>query len=115
MTITITKQFVPFGASSRPSIFLFNHNGGKYCLVASRQYYWHFEICLTLEWEIERLLWIAFYQNTQNDKCFFPSIPKDILKKIIAFLGGESQSISDGKKRKRIIKNDYCQTKSLLL
>ena len=32
-----------------------------------------------------RLLWIAFNKNSDNDKCLFPLLPKDIILEIIKF------------------------------
>ena len=41
-----------------------------------------------LTWDVARLLWIGFYNNTQNKNCLIDSLPKDLLKHILRFFGG---------------------------
>ena len=36
-----------------------------------------------VDWNIERQIWIAFYKNNKNNKCFIDLLPKDIVKKIL--------------------------------
>ena len=51
-----------------------------------------------LQWEIERLVWIAFYHNEKNEKCFISTLPKDIIKNyILNFLRIDPQTIRDRK------------------
>ena len=38
------------------------------------------------EWEIEKLLWIAFYKNENNQQCFIPTLPKVIVNHILIWL-----------------------------
>ena len=49
----------------------------KWCIFSLNTYY-------SLEWKIERLLWIAHYKY--NEKCNMSHLPKDIVKKIIVLL-----------------------------
>ena len=39
-------------------------------------------------WGIERIIWIGFYKNDDNDQCFIGLIAKDVLLYIIDFLCG---------------------------
>ena len=39
-----------------------------------------------LKWEIERILWIAFEKNENNEQCFLADMPKDIINHIKQFL-----------------------------
>ena len=39
----------------------------------------------TLSWKKERILWIGHMKNDQNAVCYWPKIPKDIVKIIISF------------------------------
>ena len=38
-----------------------------------------------VDWKQERLIWIAFLKNNDNDECLFPLLPKDIVLEIIKF------------------------------
>ena len=42
-----------------------------------------------IPWNSERILWIGFKKNTNNNKCIFANkqFPKDILLHILSFLG----------------------------
>ena len=37
-------------------------------------------------WNIERLIWIGFIKNDENDICLFNTLGKDVIKCIIQFL-----------------------------
>ena len=39
-----------------------------------------------LTWDIERILWIAYYKNGNNKSCLFDYLAKDVLKFIFTFL-----------------------------
>ena len=48
-----------------------------------------------LQWKIARLVWIAFYKNEKNDKCFIDKLPKDILTNyILKFLGRDYRTVT---------------------
>ena len=36
-----------------------------------------------LKWKYERIMWIGFHKNKENDECLIHQLPKDIVKKII--------------------------------
>ena len=38
------------------------------------------------DWNIIRLIWIAYYQNNTNKTCYFKNLPKDIIFDIIDLL-----------------------------
>ena len=40
-----------------------------------------------LDWQIIRLIWIAFYKNQSNNDCLIDTLPKDVINYIIQFIG----------------------------
>ena len=40
-----------------------------------------------VEARIERIIWIGFYKNANNDKCFIKNLPKDLISYILFLLG----------------------------
>ena len=38
------------------------------------------------KWNIERLIWIAFYKNDKNNQCIIDKLPKDVVLFILTFL-----------------------------
>ena len=34
-------------------------------------------------WSVERIVWIGYYKNQDNDSCFVDKLPKDVIKLII--------------------------------
>ena len=48
----------------------------------------------SFQWNIARIIWIGFYKNGKNNKCFIDKLPKDIIKHyIFKFLRHNHQSI----------------------
>ena len=41
------------------------------------------------QWEKERIIWIAFYNNDDNEKCLIKWLPKDIVFYMLQFLGND--------------------------
>jgi len=39
-----------------------------------------------LQWKRERIVWIGLDKNEKNQKCFFNSVGKDVVKLILTFL-----------------------------
>ena len=39
----------------------------------------------SLPWTLERLLWIAYLKNAQNEQCLLSTVPKDVINYIIQF------------------------------
>ena len=42
--------------------------------------------CYDVEWIYERLIWIGYYKNDQNQHCFLKNVPKVLLLLILSFL-----------------------------
>ena len=40
-----------------------------------------------LEWNIARIIWIAWHKNIKNKNCFFNTLSKDVVKLILTFVG----------------------------
>ena len=38
------------------------------------------------KWKIERLIWIGYEKNSDNDKCLIAKLPKDLVKKCLSFV-----------------------------
>ena len=41
-----------------------------------------------IEWKQARIIWIAFYKNQENDKCYWNHIPKVIVQLVLSFVKG---------------------------
>ena len=93
-------QFLPFDCGATPTIFETNDG----IIVIQGQECAYFKVIgNNLKWDIERLIWIAFYKNEKNEKCFIDKLPKDIIKHyIINFLGHTQQSIEKHASRSEI-------------
>ena len=76
-------QFLPFGCIDWPATALCNN--GQSMLVFQNEDYFMFNIVLG-KWNIERIIWIAFYKNDENDKCLIDTLPKDIVEYVLSFL-----------------------------
>ena len=46
---------------------------------------WVLKIPTRVSWERERLLWIGYLKNYNNEKCWFGTVPKDIIRLIVSF------------------------------
>ena len=40
----------------------------------------------SIPWNNERIIWIGFVKNENNDKCYLAQMPKDIIRHILKFL-----------------------------
>lgn len=60
--------------------FISNDVTGKVCPC------WKIAISTNIAWNIERIIWIAFYQNHENKQCLIQLLPKDIVNKILHLL-----------------------------
>ena len=45
-----------------------------------------------IEARIERIIWIGFYKNNDNNKCLIQTLPKDIIIYILYLLGKQSMT-----------------------
>ena len=58
--------------------------------------YFYFKIVkYFIQWQNVRLIWIAFYQNTNNENCFISRLCKDIVQHILSLLGTIVDDTSD--------------------
>ena len=51
---------------------------------------WKIRIDEKINWDIERIIWIAFYKNEKNKKCVIQLLPKDVVKSILALIVSNS-------------------------
>ena len=50
--------------------------------------YFSFNILLhRIKWNILRIIWIGFYENMNNNKCYIDLLSKDVILHIIKFIG----------------------------
>ena len=65
-------------------------NNDKCILIVSRHSYCKLNIYKHyIEPAIERIMWIAFYKNDNNNHCLIKKLPKELLFEILYFLGKE--------------------------
>ena len=63
-------------------------NNGQSVLVLQERQHFIFDIIKHyIEWNVARLIWIAFYKNSKNNKCLIKQLPKDLVIYILLFLG----------------------------
>ena len=63
-------------------------NNGQSFLVVQEHNYCKFTIYRHyLKPTIERQIWIGFYKNDDNNKCFIKKLPKDVIIYIFSFVG----------------------------
>ena len=66
-------------------------NGDEKLLIVQRKSYFHLNICINyIESKIERIIWIGFYKNNENNKCLIKILPKDLIIYILDLLGKKS-------------------------
>ena len=89
-TIYHRVQVLPFKCSVFPGAIKCNNNHNQSVIIAHRQKYFELNIYNSrnsMEWGRERILWIGFYQNNDNNQCLMKRLPKDVLKYILSFIG----------------------------
>ena len=95
-------QFLPFKCGSYPAVTLCNN--GKSVLVLQGREHFIFDIIKHyIEWNAARLIWIAFYKNNKNDKCFIKQLPKDLIIYILNLLGRDCENRENADASKIII------------
>lgn len=67
------------------SLFGGDKNNSK-CMVLQDKNLCYVDIVWPMAWKMERILWIAFYHNDTNKKCYFSKLPKALVKKVITLL-----------------------------
>ena len=57
-------------------------------IVMNERNYYQFTIFVHyIEWDQERIIWIAFLKNENNKQCLIDTLPKDIVNHILRFVG----------------------------
>lgn len=57
-------------------------------IVLQRRKHFIFDIHVDyVEWNVARIIWIAFYKNRHNSNCFIGQLPKDLIKSILDLVG----------------------------
>lgn len=78
---------LPFSFNQSPISMLFDNE--KKMIVAQKNKFYQFGLYST-PWSHERLIWIAFYKNKDNEKCIFNKLYKDLVRHIGEFLSSTS-------------------------
>ena len=66
-------------------------SGNEKLLILSGKNHFHFNIYIDyIESKTERLIWIGFYKNNENNKCFIKTLPKDLIIYILDLLGKQA-------------------------
>ena len=47
---------------------------------------WKLDLESFLSWDIERMIWIGYYKNIDNDKCLITKLPKDVIVYLLEFI-----------------------------
>lgn len=68
-------------------------DGDRRLLIVNKKNYCHFNIYVHyVEATIERIIWIAFYKNRDNEKCLIQTLSKDLVIYILYLLGKQSMT-----------------------
>ena len=93
--LTRTESVVPFDCGTFVSVKKIcnninnnNHNssGHKQIVIVHQRHCCTFNIYKYF-WTTERMIWIAFYKNNENDQCLINKLPKDLIIYILVLLG----------------------------
>ena len=80
MCVFLILKFLPFGFTHGAVAIIDN---GTKCIVLRDDKEFMFNLYDRVSWSIERLIWMAFYKNEENNECLIAQLPKDIVKRII--------------------------------
>ena len=70
---------------------MMKYNGYDKLLILNDKNYFALNICINyIESKIERIIWIGFYKNNENNKCLIKTLPKDLIIHILDLLGKQS-------------------------
>ena len=74
-----------------PSVMMMKCNGDEKLLILHEKNYFYLNIYINyIESFIERIIWIGFYKNNENNKCLIKTLPKDLIIYILYLLGKKS-------------------------
>ena len=66
-------------------------NGDQKLVILYDKNYFHLNIYINyIESFVERIIWIGFYKNTENNKCLIKTLPKDLVIYILDLLGKQA-------------------------
>ena len=66
-------------------------NGDEKLLILHDTNYFYLNIYVDyIESKIERIIWIGFYKNKENNKCLIKTLPKDLINYVLYLLGKQS-------------------------
>ena len=76
---------------SYPAFMMMKCNGDDKLVILQNTNYFGFNIYVNyIESKIERIIWIGFYKNAENNKCLIKTLPKDLIIYILDLLGRQS-------------------------
>ena len=82
---------MPFACTQYPATVLCNtrdKRDAQRMIVLQERERFTFDIFVYyVEWSVTRIVWIGFYHNVDNDKCYIDRLPKDVVKYILSLLG----------------------------
>ena len=82
---------MPFDCHSYPAVMMMKCNGDDKLLILYKKNYFHLNIYVNyIESFIERIIWIGFYKNAENNKCLIKTLPKDLIIHILYLLGKQA-------------------------
>ena len=82
---------MPFNCDCYPPVTMTKCNGDDKLLILHKKNYFGLNIYINyIESFIERIIWIGFYKNTENNKCLIKTLPKDLIIYILYLLGKQA-------------------------
>ena len=70
---------------------MMKRNGDDKLLILNEKNYFCVNIYINyIDSKIERIIWIGFYKNSENNKCLIKTLPKDLIICILDLLGKQS-------------------------
>ena len=82
---------MPFDCQRDPAVMMMKWNGHDKLLILNGTNYFHLNIYIHyLTSKIERIIWIGYYKNKENNKCLIQTLPKDLIIHILCLLGNQS-------------------------
>ena len=79
---------MPFECYSCPAVIKYKNDHAQNMIIVQHCQYFKLNVYnRDSRWGRERILWIGFYQNNNNDQCLTKILPKDVLKYILSFIG----------------------------
>ena len=84
---------MPFVCQYEPAVRKCHGDDHEKLLIVYYQSYFSLNIYVHyVQARIERIIWIGFYKNKDNDKCLIQTLPKDLILHILYLLGKRSMT-----------------------